>query len=517
MNRRFYLTILILTLFLLTLASMLRIASASPDDFELIYARWGDAENEEIAVPGGQTSLTVFIKFKPPGKDDRALDVLASLDLPSPFRTATGVSKCYYWVDSMSLGDIEPFTFSFNIPPDAEPGEYTFTLHLNYRYVVTEGTIGENKEQSFTFQLPLYQRTELLVEPETSFLVKGATQSLELRFTCEGESDLLVTSLTVTSASSSVIGHEAVLPIHLLAGTSTSVDVKVYVPEQASSVGFSVEVHYLLHGLEHTLTRVFSLPTIEALKPLSIEADSYELSPDALNSIKLTLTNTATQPITNLTLSLSGQALSLIGSNEVWVEEVEAGGIEEVEVVVRPSSQADSYLLTVQVNYAVGDMAYSDTFNLFFTKSTRPRLSFSSIEVSRTGEYVYVRGQVINVGRSAANYVNVTASSEQLSFEKGSTYIGTLEPGEAASFLLTSPIEEPGIYYVTLSGFYADEAGSWFVEVREVQITVEEVPGVEGARAVSIHELLLPVAGLGIGLFIAGLVIGRYVGGRREA
>ena len=100
---------------------------------------------------------------------------------------------------------------------------------------------------------------------------------------------------------------------------------------------------------------------------------------------------------------------------------------------------------------------------------------------------------------------------------KSTAYIGTLEPGEAASFLMTGEAQGEGVFYVTLKACYADEAGSWYSESKLVEVEVEAKAGAAAGGGVPLTSLALPLALIGAGLFASGFFIGRYVGWRREA
>jgi len=417
----------------------------------------------------------------------------------------------------MELGDVAQLEFSFNVPPDAELGGYSFKLRLEYRYVVTEGTKGEYREQCFSFDLPLQARPELTVELVDSYLVKGSSQAVKLSLTYHGPSTALIASLAVTSTAASVSSLSPQPPFTLSPGSRLDVEVELFVPAEASKVDLSLRAGYLVEGVEGSLEACFSLPAIESSKPLVVESSSYGLRPGSLNTVELRLLNRGELDAERVHALLSCEGMTLVGPSELDVEEVPSGGCRSVEVLVKPQEGASSYAVHVELSYVVGGRAYEDSATLHFTESTRPSLSFTSVEVSRSASSVYVRGQVINLGTSEAEYVNVTASaSVGLRMVKSSAYLGTLEPGEAASFLMTGEVEEEGVFYVTLKACYADEAGEWYSESRVVEVEVEAAAPREGV-GVPLSSLALPLALMGTGLFASGLIIGKYVGWRREA
>jgi len=503
---------------LLALTAALAVEAAYAQSyFELIKASWGTSSSEAVVFPGEDASLTVLLRFKPDERSDKAVSILAKLELPSPLRTVGGEPRGLSWASSMGAYEIQAFTFNLHVPSNAKPGSYSFKLSLNYRYVEGDEYPGEEVKEVFYFTLPIYERSELSIKPLTSYLVKGSSQEALFNLSCTGDAPLLVTSISASSTTASVVGVNLTAPTLIPSRSSLAVGVKVYVPLTSTSVDLELKVSYMVYGLQRTATLQASFPAIEGVKPLSLAALDYEVVPDSINTLTLKLFNTQPKLLKEVVLRLSGEQLAVMGGSRVTVDEVPPLGERDVEVKVKPSAQADSYALKVEAEYLLGGEVYTDAFTLSFVKSARPKVSFSSIETSKAGGYVYVRGQVINLGRGPAQYVNVTIEAPRgLKVERTSTYIGTLEPGEAASFLFTCQPEEPGTYLATLTSHYSDEGGAWYAETRQVQVFVEEAREVKAA-APSLNELLLPLIALSVGLFISGLIIGRYTGGRREA
>jgi len=490
---------------------------AAPGEFELLYAEWRSITGGPVA-PGDEAVLTAYLVFKPPGRTDVAYDVVAKLELPEPFKTASGSSTAYCWLRSMRLGDVQGLSFHFNVPSDAELRSYSFRLSVNYRYVVTEGTMGEYREQAFTFTLPLRERPRLAVEAVDDHLARGASQRLRLRLSYGGPSSAVVTSLTASSRQASVKSIEPQPPFRLDPGGGAEVYVWLYVPRGSSSVDLSMSVEYLVEGRALSATSTLSLPALDVAKPLRVEADGYGLRPGTVNDLRLRLVNTAGSSAKQVHLALSCQGLSLIGPSELTIDEVPSSGEVAVTVMAKPFRQAQQYVVSIELSYTVDGLAYEDEASLYFTELTRPQLSFTSLQASRGEGRFYVRGQVINVGSGEARYVNVTARSEELTLERSSTYIGTLEPGEAASFLITGGAAKEGVFRVALTASYADEAGAWYSESKEVEVAVER-PAPTGAAGAGVapSSLIIPLAMLSTGLFASGLLIGRYLGWRREA
>jgi hypothetical protein len=502
---------------LLLLAYLAPTTAASPGDFKLLYADWRSVDGGP-AAPGRQVVVEAFIVFRPPDRDDVAYDVIATLIPPEPLTPPAAPSSRYDWVSAMKLGDVRGLKFTLTLPPNATPGEYAFKLKLEYRYVATEGVMGEYREQGFTFTLPLRPHVGLHVEPLATSLVKGASQRLKLKLSCVGSSGLLVTSLAASSAQASIRQLEPQPPLLLEPGGSVEASMDLYVPKAASSVSLTLEARYLADGLERASAFTFSLPAVEALKPLRVEAGGYELKPGALNRVVLKLSNAAEGDVESVRLKLSCRGLAVVGPDELRVAKVPSGGEVEVEVLVKLVGGSPQYAMDIQLSYAAEGLIYEDEASLLFTESRGPKLSFTAVEVSRSGVNVYVRGQVINIGNGKANYVNVTAYSRDLALERPTTYVGSLEPGEAASFLITGRAEREGVYHVDLKASYADEAGGWLTEVGRVDVIVERAAAVEGgAGGIPPSSLIIPLAMLSAGLLLSGLLIGRYVGRRHEA
>jgi hypothetical protein len=162
------------------------------------------------------------------------------------------------------------------------------------------------------------------------------------------------------------------------------------------------------------------------------------------------------------------------------VAEVPAGDVAvlDQQLVVNASATSGVYSLPVALSYDDDrGTRHEDSQLISLIVRRQPHLQigfYRPVGVVMVGEPFPLPVEVTNVGRNLLNVSTLVVSSEQLSIEGGTIYLGPLDGGTAGSLEATAFAEQGGELELLVTVKYLDEFEQPQVVLETLTIQVEE-------------------------------------------
>jgi len=234
--------------------------------------------------------------------------------------------------------------------------------------------------------------------------------------------------------------------------------------------------------------------------------DAYSTAPDFIapgDTMTLTMrvSNVGGGEALRITLALGGEGgaglapfVPLKAGNVIFIEEIPIGGSVEVsrELIVDGSAETRAHSLPIELQYDDPRAArHKDTQRLSLIVRERPELQASFYQppgMLMAGMPMPLSLELLNVGRSAVNIVEITPQSPLMDVEvQGLPFVGPLDAGGSAPVDLLATPREAGQTELVLDIAYRDDFNQTQILSRTLSVEIIEgegpMPGQEGMPA----------------------------------
>ncbi|MCJ7736278.1 MAG: hypothetical protein MUQ10_03055 [Anaerolineae bacterium] len=219
----------------------------------------------------------------------------------------------------------------------------------------------------------------------------------------------------------------------------------------------------------------------------SYATEPSQVGPGDILTLTLDVRNVGGGDAHRFTLALGGCDGSALGvfaplnsGNVQFVPEVAAGEVVvlDQQLVVNASATSGVYSLPVALSYDDDrGTRHEDSQLISLIVRRQPHLQigfYQPVGPVMVGEPFPLPIEVTNVGRNLLNVSTLVVSSEQLSLEGGTIYLGPLDGGTAGSLEATAVAEQGGKLELLVTVNYLDEFEQPQVVIETLTVQVEE-------------------------------------------
>ena len=219
----------------------------------------------------------------------------------------------------------------------------------------------------------------------------------------------------------------------------------------------------------------------------SYATEPSQVGPGDILTLTLDVRNVGGGDAQRFTLALGGSDGSALGvfaplnsGNVQFVPEVPAGEVVvlDQQLVVNASATSGVYSLPVALSYDDDrGTRHEDSQLISLIVRRQPHLQigfYQPVGPAMVGEPFPLPIEVTNVGRNLLNVSTLVVSSEQLSIEGGTIYLGPLDGGTAGSLEATAVAEQGGKLELLVTVNYLDEFEQPQVVIETLTVQVEE-------------------------------------------
>lgn len=217
------------------------------------------------------------------------------------------------------------------------------------------------------------------------------------------------------------------------------------------------------------------------------ESDPEVIRPGVPVTLTLLLTNVGGGDADGVTLTLGGKdgaglkPFSPVNSSNVkFTPFIPAGETSEVSFTLLPDGSAEARIYNLSV-----DLSYSDPFGTTLTDTQVISLMVQKPPLLEIGFYeplypmpmgmpIRLPIQIINLASDRANLLNMDVTSDAMTIENGTTFVGRLESGGYFSMDAMGYADQPGMLEVTVTVKYLDGFNQTQAVTQTLQVEVME-------------------------------------------
>ncbi|WP_435344591.1 hypothetical protein [Haloarchaeobius sp. HRN-SO-5] len=371
---------------------------------------------------------------------------------PADGRLDGNQSRGARFVGEWEPGETEEVTFTVASTNVTETQEYAFIARVAY------DDENNNRQQSAPFRFGLTPDDEqtFSLSDVSADLQVGDDGTVTATVTNEGPRDVQDAVVRLTSEDPDVIAQVSQYPVgDLESGESATIELPVSIARDAKAIPrqFSFVVAYQTGDDEPRQSETLSTQLdvderVAAFQIVDVDS-SVQVGEDG--TLSVTLENTDAANATDAVVTLRTQSGELLvgrapnGSRFVGSWPTDAERTVEFTVSSTNVTEVQQYPLSVAVDYEDedGDSRRSEAQTFGVQPLSEQDFALADFDSTlRVGEEGAVSGTVTNVGPGTAYEaaIEVTTQSESVIIQEAEIPLGTLEPGENASFRIPAEV-----------------------------------------------------------------------------
>ncbi|MDG6994479.1 MAG: hypothetical protein JRN52_01040 [Nitrososphaerota archaeon] len=487
-------------------------ATSQTQGFNVINAIWGTSTSRISAAPGDSgDTLTLTLQYIYSATTE---SIQGYLYLPTGFSLYNGSSVAYASTSgTFPTGSTIQMSFVVNLASTLALGSYTMNLELSwtaagYSYILND---------TIPVTIQVEGKPQLYFDYPASALSPG--QVNQVPFIISNNGSGAASNIFVT-ASSQVGGILNTIPeiLNLSPGSVSTATVEIYVP--ASTAGSVLEVSLSAsykdpYGNSESANRTLDTYVAQQSPPgLQVSTNVDTLTPGQINSIPLTISNTGSETLSQISTSLTVQptTATILGTFP-YIQTLNANSSqnEELKVYV-PTSLANSALMVTMTSTFVDSSgltrSVSQTLGFYTLSTSASNITISVVPKNITvmaGQQSQVSFELENTGNQTIYNPTVTIGvTSPLVVVANSTYIYSqaINSKSSALFeatLIASPSSTLGTYSGTVTVTYVDQQGTQYAQTFNVgfiltgaiNLIAESETASQNTRALSVSGSLL--------------------------
>ena len=441
----------------------------STPNLKVISVTWGNSTHPISAAPGNKdVPLTVTLESY--DTNCELQNVVATLSPYGGITDFTGASTSAYYLQDIQPPSIINMVFHLNIGSNVSMGPYTI---VTYPLVISwdSNNGSTDVQQQLNVQVPLQGAANLSFKTPTPDITAGKVSNVTITVSNTGSGVASDISTMVSSSSGvSLLGQPQTIS-SLTPGQTKNVTVKLYIaPSQAgnsqagSSVILNLDTHYINpYGYNTTLNNNLGLfASLPSQSSVLVSVLNQTLVSGRITNMNLTVSNSGTDPITNLSVVLTPSSpLSIIGSDNLnAVPEVLPGKSVNLPITlyVQSSTSAVS-TLDISLSYVLDNQQVTDSRTISFLNPGNVNTTLVSTVVSPSnptqGEIFSITSTIENTGSQSA-----TAASVAPKPPAGITILG-----ENTTFLGSIAVDTPTAMTVSFTVSPSAKSGEYTIPV----------------------------------------------------
>lgn len=269
---------------------------------------------------------------------------------------------------------------------------------------------------------------------------------------------------------------------------------RILVDPEASDGTYTIKLETgeggkIIKSVPFTIKVLSRKPTLSVISAAPTEAQIGKTT-----SLKLSVKNTGSSTAYNISVGVGEDRT--VTSTGVVVERsiiplgaafyhidlmaVSAESSVEIPLMINPGATSKAYFIPITLSfYDENKTKYSDTAYVGLKVSDTAEISanFESSEpLAQAGQKSKVTINIYNIGNGTANYLTAKLQSDALSLEQDEFFIGTLEPDDSDTIILSNALVKssikPGVYPVKVAFSFKNEFGEEASIVKTVNLKV---------------------------------------------
>lgn len=472
---------------------------ASPNA-KIIGVTWGNSSHYISAAPGNKdVPLTVTLETY----DTNCVfqNVVGSLELYGGITDYTGASTSTYYMQSTQPPSIINMVFYLNIADNVTMGpNVSATYPLVLEWDSDNGSV--NVKQQMNVQVPLQGAANLSFEVQKPDITAGKITNVSIVVSNTGSGIASNIGAAVSSAQGVSFLSQPNEISSLAPGQSKNMTLTLYVaPSQSgnSQAGASVILNlatYYISPYGHNTTtehQIGLFATSPSQSSVIVSVRNQTLISGIIKEMNLTVSNTGSDPVTNLSVVLTPQSpLSIIGPDNLNpVGIVPPGGSVNLPIKLYAQSSTSAVsTLGISLSYILDNQQETISRSISFLNPGNINTTTVSTVVSpsspRTGQIFSITSTLDNIGAQSATAAQVTPNPPEGINILGSptTFIGSIPVDTPTAFTVSftvSPNAKPGTYTIPVVLSYLNNLNQR--ENRTLNYTIEVGSGILAGNA----------------------------------
>jgi len=465
------------------LLNTIPITFAAVGPFTIQSAQWGTSAKPVEVQPGSiDVPLTVAIQFTGGLEARSVVGVLYLAAAALNKQVVGGFADAYgNTTTSASAVAVVPdsaFTLSYSIDIAATTATGTYTIPLALEWTNSSGNSGYYVQDT-SISLDLAGIPLIIVGTSQTALAPGSVNNASLIVSNRGSGEASQIEISLSAPGATVLAPPQEI-VSLGPGQSETLEVGLYVPEQASGSAISLDVaasYYDSYGNPQTTNQAVGMYVGTASSPvLSFQLGGSSLAPGQATQVPLTLTNLGKGGASGIRTLISSSSQVSVLSQFPFVADLNPGSsvTSDISLYVSPNAAGLPLSLTLTSSYTdqYGQSETSTQVLGLYVVNTNSTLASSLISVVPLRNEINVGSQSIvsflvkNIGVSNLTSPVLSLSvSSPLVVTANSSYVpkeSVFRPGESITYnaaVAAGTSSTPGYYTATLTLNYIDQSG----------------------------------------------------------
>ncbi len=439
----------------------------SSPNVKIIGVTWGNSSHYISAAPGDKDiPLTVTLETY----DTNCVfqNVIGSLGLYGGITDYTGASSATYYVQSIQPPSILSMVFYLNIASNVTMGQnVSATYPLVLEWDSDNGSV--NVKQQLSVQVPLQGAANLSFTVQNPDITSGKITKTNITVSNTGSGIVSNIGATVSSAQGVSFLSQPSGITSLAPGQSKNMTLTLYIaPSQSgnsqagASVILDLATHYISpYGYNTTMSSQIGLfATSPSQSSVLVLVSNQTLISGIIKKMNLTVSNTGSDPITNLSVVLTPQSpLSIIGPDNLnTVPQILPGMSANLPITLYAQSSTSAVsTLGISLSYVIDNQQESVSRSISFLNPGNINTTMVSTVISpsspHAGQIFSITSTLDNIGAQSATAAQVTPIPPAGISILGSatTFIGSIPVDTPTAFTVSftiSPSAKPGEYVI---------------------------------------------------------------------
>ncbi|MDG6904773.1 MAG: hypothetical protein JRN20_03190 [Nitrososphaerota archaeon] len=450
-------------------------AQTQTQGFDVVNSTWGTTSSPISAAPGDigdMLTITLQYIYEVPNTATTATAIYGTLTLPSGFSGETYASV----TGTNPPGATMTMSFLINVASNVTLGSYVFDLNLSW---LTTG-YSYYLNQTLPVTMQVLGRPQLFFSYSSSGLSAGQENTIPIKISNNGSGTASNIVITATTQTAAILNTIPVIQ-SLAPGSVTSAMVNVYVPASSSGsvITISLAASYKTsNGISESITQTLYTYVSTAIQPkLQVSTSIMTLTPDQVNVIPVTITNTgnATLSQISVTLAASPSTVTLLGSPP-YIATLNAGSSinEQLSLYIPSTISSSSVTISISSSFVqLGGVTGTASQTLgFYTLANATSVYNTKVAVIpvntnvTAGQQSKVTFKLENTGNSSIYNLAVAISVSSplvVSMNSSFTFGEVLSTKGSLIYeatLTASPSSTLGTYSGTITISYTDAGGN---------------------------------------------------------